>query len=136
MLSTMRSYTSMTSTANCLPFRQTPRQCSTQKHLRRSNTPRPTRARDASELVSLYAALLSHGTDLDAKSVAAVIQELDPAHISTTMDSLELPGRLPRANERVVEFQRAHRTLRDWEEGFQRFHEPGHVAVRILCASL
>jgi hypothetical protein len=60
------------------------------------------------ELVSLYAALIAHGTELDAKSVAAMIPQLDLAHISTAMRFLEMPGRLPRANDRVVEFQRTH----------------------------
>ena len=55
------------------------------------------KARDANELVSLYAALIAHGTELDAKSVAAMIPQLDPAHISTAMRFLEMPGRLPRA---------------------------------------
>ena len=54
------------------------------------------KARDANELISLYAALIAHGTELDAKSVAAMIPQLDPAHISTAMRLLEMPGRLPR----------------------------------------
>jgi hypothetical protein len=60
------------------------------------------KARDAHELVSLYAALIAHGTELDAKSVAAMIPQLEPAHISAAMRALEMPGRLPRANDRVV----------------------------------
>ncbi|WP_459568798.1 Tn3 family transposase, partial [Cupriavidus sp. 8B] len=75
------------------------------------------KARDAHELISLYAGLLSHGTDLDATSVAAMIPELDPAHISTTMRALEMPGRLTRANERVVEFQRTHPITELWGTG-------------------
>ncbi|MGU2419716.1 Tn3 family transposase [Burkholderia cenocepacia] len=77
------------------------------------------KARDANELVSLYAALIAHGTELDAKSVAAMIPQLDPAHISTAMRALEMPGRLPRANERVVEFQRAHPITELWGTGQQ-----------------
>jgi hypothetical protein len=75
------------------------------------------RARDVRELVSLYAALLSHGTDLDAKSAAATIPELDPTHMSTTMRALEMPGRLTRANERVVEFRRTHPITELWGTG-------------------
>ena len=66
------------------------------------------RARDANELVSLYVALIAHGTDLDAKSVVAMVPQLDLAPIATAMRALEMPGRLARANERVVEFQRTH----------------------------
>lgn len=75
------------------------------------------KARDANELVSLYAALIAHGTELDAKNVAAMIPQLDPAHISTAMRALEMPGRLPRANERVVEFQRTHLITELWGTG-------------------
>ncbi|MDN7631626.1 Tn3 family transposase [Burkholderia cenocepacia] len=77
------------------------------------------KARDAHELVSLYAALIAHGTELDAKSVAAMIPQLDPAHIATAMRALEMPGRLPRANERVVEFQRTHPITELWGTGQQ-----------------
>ena len=75
------------------------------------------KARDANELVSLYAALIAHGTELDAKSVAAMIPQLDPAHISTAMRALEMPGRLLRANERVVEYQRTHPITAFWGSG-------------------
>jgi TnpA family transposase len=80
---------------------------------------RSRRARDANELVSLYAALIAHGTELDAKSVAAMIPELDPAHISTAMRFLEMPGRLSRANDRVVQFQRTHPITELWGTGRQ-----------------
>ena len=75
------------------------------------------KARDAHELVSLYAALIAHGTELDAKSVAAMIPQLDPAHISAAMRALEMPRRLPRANDRVVEFQRTHPITELWGTG-------------------
>jgi hypothetical protein len=80
---------------------------------------RSRKARDANELVSLYAALIAHGTELDAKSVAAMIPQLDPAHISTAMRFLEMPGRLPRANDRVVQFQRTHPITELWGTGRQ-----------------
>ena len=70
------------------------------------------KARDAHELVSLYAALIAHGTELDAKSVAAMIPQLEPAHISAAMRALEMPGRLPRANDRVVSSSAHTRSLR------------------------
>lgn len=75
------------------------------------------RARDANELVSLYVALIAHGTDLDAKSVVAMVPQLDLAPIATAMRALEMPGRLARANERVVEFQRTHPINELWGTG-------------------
>ncbi|MES2249226.1 MAG: Tn3 family transposase [Pseudomonadota bacterium] len=63
------------------------------------------RAQTVAELLALYAALLAHGTDIDAKSVAAMIPGLDMAKVSVAMRALETHGRLRRANERVVEFQ-------------------------------
>nr|WP_238553222.1 Tn3 family transposase [Cupriavidus necator] len=75
------------------------------------------KAGDAHELIALYAALLAHGTELDAKGVAAMIPQLDPTHISTAMRVLEMPGRLRRANERVVEFQRTHPITELWGTG-------------------
>jgi len=77
------------------------------------------KARDAHELISLYAALIAHGTELDAKGVAAMIPQLDTAHVSTAMRALEMPGRLRRANERVVEFQRTHAITELWGTGQQ-----------------
>ncbi|MGF6955404.1 TnpA family transposase [Paraburkholderia youngii] len=49
----------------------------------------------------------------------AMIPQLDPAHISAAMRFLEMPGRLPRANDRVVEFQRTHPTTERWGNGRQ-----------------
>lgn len=63
------------------------------------------RAESVAELLALYAALLAHGTDIDAKGVAAMIPGLDAARVSVAMRALETPGRLRRANERVAEFQ-------------------------------
>ena len=47
-------------------------------------------------------------TELDTKSVAAMILQLDPAHIATAMRFLEMPGRLPRANDRADPRRRTH----------------------------
>ena len=46
-----------------------------------------------------------------------MIPQLDPAHVSTAMRALEMPGRLRRANERVVEFQRTHPITELWGTG-------------------
>ncbi len=75
------------------------------------------RARDDRELVALYAALIAHGTEIDAKSVAAMTPQLDPAQVSVAMRALEASGRLRRANERVVEFQGRHSIAELWGSG-------------------
>ena len=72
------------------------------------------RAKSTQELVSCYAALLAHGTENDAKGVAAMIPGVEVAHISAAMRSLEAHGRLRRANDRVVEFQRQHPITANW----------------------
>lgn len=77
------------------------------------------KARDANELVSLYAALIAHGTELDTKSVAAMIPQLSSAHIATAMRFLEMPGRLQRANNCIVDFQRTHAITELWGTGRQ-----------------
>ena len=75
------------------------------------------RAKSTQELVSCYAALLAHGTENDAKGVAAMIPGVEVAHISAAMRSLEAHGRLRRANDRVVEFQRQHPITANWGSG-------------------
>lgn len=74
-------------------------------------------ATDELELISLYAALLAHGTEVDAKSVAAMTPGIDPAHVSSSMRLLELPGRLRRANEAVLDFQSRHSIAQLWGDG-------------------
>jgi len=75
------------------------------------------RARDERELVALYAALIAHGTEIDAKSVAAMTPQLDSDLVSTAMRALEASGRLRRASERVVEFQGRHPITELWGSG-------------------
>ena len=75
------------------------------------------RAKDERELVSLYAALLAHGTEIDAKGVAAMISGLDPAQVTSAMRALETHGRLRRANECVVDFQLQHEISLLWGSG-------------------
>lgn len=58
------------------------------------------------ELLGCYGALLAHGTENDAKGVAAMVPGLEAAHVTAAMRALEAQGRLRRANERVVAFQR------------------------------
>lgn len=75
------------------------------------------RAKSTQELVACYAALLAHGTENDAKGVAAMVPGVEVAHISAAMRSLEAHGRLRRANDRVVEFQRQHSITANWGTG-------------------
>lgn len=75
------------------------------------------RAKSSHELLACYAALLAHGTENDAKGVAAMIPGIEVAHISAAMRSLEAQGRLRKANERVVEFQRKNSISELWGSG-------------------
>ena len=63
------------------------------------------RADTDAELLSMYAGLLAHGTDIDAKGVAAMIPGISPPQVSRAMHTLEMPGRLRRANARIADFQ-------------------------------
>lgn len=76
-----------------------------------------SRAKSPRELSALYGALLAHGTENDAKGVAAMVPGLEVAHISAAMRSLEGHGRLRRANERLVAFQRKHPIASLWGKG-------------------
>ncbi|MGL4233986.1 MAG: Tn3 family transposase, partial [Casimicrobium sp.] len=75
------------------------------------------RAKSAHELVTCYAALLAHGTENDAKGIAAMVPGLEPAHVTVTMRHLEGHNRLRRANERLVAFQRQHPISALWGSG-------------------
>jgi len=75
------------------------------------------RAKKAQELVACYGALLAHGTENDAKGVAAMVPGLEVAHVTAAMRSLEARDRLRRANERVVEFQRKNPIAELWGSG-------------------
>ena len=75
------------------------------------------KAATSDELLACYAGLLAHGTEIDAKGVAAMIPTLSASQVSAAMRSLEAPGRLRRANDRVVEFQRTFPLSMLWGEG-------------------
>lgn len=75
------------------------------------------RARNANELVAVYAALMALGMDGDARGIAGMIPQVDPVHVSTAMRAVELYGRLDRANERVTQFQRKHSITTLWGTG-------------------
>jgi len=59
----------------------------------------------AQELVALYAGLLAHGTEIDAKAAASMISGVPVSHVSAAMRMLEAPGRLRATNDSVVAFQ-------------------------------
>ncbi|NJK42580.1 MAG: transposase, partial [Aquincola sp.] len=65
------------------------------------------KATSVEELISLYGGMIAHGTENDAKSVAAMIPQLQPSQVTAAMRLLEAHGRLRRANDRVVAFQQA-----------------------------
>ena len=75
------------------------------------------RARDERELLAVYAGLLAHGTEVDAKSVAAMIPGLEAAQVSSAMRAIEAPGRLRRANQAVLDFQARHPISQLWGDG-------------------
>ncbi|MDE3108874.1 MAG: Tn3 family transposase [Acidobacteriota bacterium] len=75
------------------------------------------RAYDDQELISLYAALIAHGTEIDAKSVAAMIPGIEQSQVSVAMRALESHGRLERANQRVVEFTQQQGITKLWGDG-------------------
>lgn len=75
------------------------------------------RAKDERELVALYAALIAHGTEIDAMGVAAMIPGLDQAQVTSAMRALETHGRLRRANECVIDFQTKHEISLLWGSG-------------------
>jgi TnpA family transposase len=68
-------------------------------------------------MLACYAALLAHGTEIDAKGITAMIPSLKVSQVSAAMRSLEAPGRLRRANERVTDFQRSVPLAAQWGPG-------------------
>lgn len=75
------------------------------------------RATNESELTALYTALIAHGTEIDAKSVAAMTPGVTPDQVSVMMRKLEASGRLRKANECVVDFQVKHAIAEAWGTG-------------------
>jgi hypothetical protein len=75
------------------------------------------RAKSVQELVAAYGALLAHGTENDAKGVAAMVPGLEVSHITAAMRAMEASGRLRRANERVVDFQQSFPIALNWGSG-------------------
>jgi TnpA family transposase len=69
------------------------------------------------ELLLVYAALLAHGTELNAASMALMIPGLAPEAIAEAMRLREEEGPLRAANEFVVPFLHRHAIVKTWGEG-------------------
>ncbi|WP_300652243.1 Tn3 family transposase [Hydrogenophaga sp.] len=74
-------------------------------------------AKTTRELIALYAALLAHGTEIDAKSAAAMVSGVTVAEVTATMRQLETPGRLRAANNAVVAYQQSIPIVKLWSDG-------------------
>lgn len=72
---------------------------------------------DAIELISVYAGLLASGSDVDAKTAAAMIPGVTVAQVTAAMRMLEGPGRLRAANDAIVAFQQRFPVVRLWGDG-------------------
>lgn len=75
------------------------------------------KADSANELLATYGALLAHGTEVSAKSVAAMIPGMEVSQITSAMRSLEAHGRLRKANERVLAYQHQFAITKLWDRG-------------------
>jgi len=69
------------------------------------------------ELLLVYAALLAHGTELDAAAVTFMIPKLSYEAIADAMRLLEDEGPLREANELVVQFLHRHEVVKTWGAG-------------------
>jgi TnpA family transposase len=69
------------------------------------------------ELLLVYAALLAHGTELDATSVALMIPGVSAEAIADAMRMLEDEGPMREANELVLQFLHRHEVVKMWGEG-------------------
>jgi TnpA family transposase len=75
------------------------------------------KAKDIAELKAVYGALLAHGTENDAKGVAAMVPGLQVSQITTAMRAMESHNRLREANGRIVEFQQSFPIAKLWGRG-------------------
>ena len=68
-------------------------------------------------LLTVYAALLAHGTELEAAGVALMMPTLSEATIAEVMPRLEDEAALRDANAVVLEFLHRHAVVKVWGEG-------------------
>jgi TnpA family transposase len=69
------------------------------------------------ELLTLYGALLAHGTEQTAKDVALMMPNVSEAAIFAAMAFIERDDALRTANDTVVEFIHRHAIVRYWGDG-------------------
>ena len=69
------------------------------------------------ELLTVYAAVLAHGTELDAAGVALMMPVLSEAVIAEAMRRLEDESLWREANAAVLEFLHRHAIVKAWGEG-------------------
>jgi len=70
------------------------------------------------ELITLYGALLAHGSDLTAAEIVRMVPGLTADQVSDRMRRLEQEEPLRRANEVVLNFLRSHPISHVWGKGF------------------
>jgi TnpA family transposase len=73
--------------------------------------------RSEHELLLTYAALLGHGTEMNATEVGLMIPSLSPGEISSAMKSLEADDAIGKANKLVVEFIGRLPVTKLWGDG-------------------
>ena len=69
------------------------------------------------ELLSVYGALLAHGTDMTPTGMALMIPQIRATAISDAMALLENSAALRLANDSCVAFTRRHPIIKTWGEG-------------------
>jgi TnpA family transposase len=74
-------------------------------------------ARNEPELLTLYAALLTQGTDLTARQVIRMIPTVTEEGVQQMMRLLEDEGLLRKTNARVLEFMQQHPIVKHWGKG-------------------
>tara|TARA_R110002073_G_scaffold146502_1_gene299032 strand:+ start:10259 stop:13153 length:2895 start_codon:yes stop_codon:yes gene_type:complete len=69
------------------------------------------------ELLSVYGALLAHGTEMSAAAVAMTIPGVSAGGVGQAMGLLEDSKKLQDANQLVVSFLRSHTVAKAWGQG-------------------
>jgi len=69
------------------------------------------------ELLSVYGALLAHGTELSAAAVSLTIPGITAESVGQAMHLLEDSRKLTRANQQVVDFLQNHDVAKTWGKG-------------------
>ena len=70
-----------------------------------------------SEILSVYGALLAHGTALDAAGIASMMPQVTAEQVLAAMHYVEEEGALRSANQTIVAFQRRFPITKAWGDG-------------------